>query len=154
MSRDAITPIEVRTEPRLPHAVPPWIDGPAVYFLTCCTVPRACNQLCRPEIAGFLKTSLEFHQERYRWRLHGCVLMPDHLHLLATVAAETDLPRLVTNWKRHAARSCGVYWQRDFFEHRLRRGEYFDAKLEYMRQNPVRAALVSSANDWPYFWTW
>src|SRR5438128_2240547 len=142
MSREGITQPHCRKEPRLPHVVPPWVDGPALYFLTCCTVPREFNQLCRPAIADLLKASLEFHQEQHRWRLHGCVLMPDHLHLLVTVAAETNLPQLFTNWKRHAARSCAVRWQRDFFEHRLRRGEHFDAKLEYMRQNPVRAALV------------
>jgi len=136
------------TQPRLPHAVPPWIDGPVLYFLTCCTAPRGHNQLCRPDVAGFVKTSLEYHQGRYRCRLHACVLMPDHLHLL------TNLVRLMTNWKRLVARSYGVGWQRDFFEHRLRRDEHFDAKVDYMRQNPVRAGLVSSGTDWPYFWVW
>jgi REP element-mobilizing transposase RayT len=80
--------------------------------------------------------------------------MPDHLHLLATVPAETQLEHLLAHWKRHVARTCGVRWQRDFFEHRLRRDEHFEAKLEYLRQNPVRAGLVVRPEDWPHFWTW
>jgi REP element-mobilizing transposase RayT len=80
--------------------------------------------------------------------------MPDHLHLIATVAAETPLTHTVMYWKRYLAREAGVDWQRDFFEHRLRRDEHFDAKVDYLRMNPVRAGLVANPDEWPYFWTW
>jgi putative transposase len=80
--------------------------------------------------------------------------MPDHMHLIATVPAETRLAQMVTQWKRYVARESGVDWQRDFFEHRLRRDEHFDAKLDYLRMNPVRAGLVTKPEEWPFFWTW
>ena len=80
--------------------------------------------------------------------------MPDHLHVLVTVPASTDLRRLMMACKRFIARRTPVQWQRDYFEHRLRGTEHWDAKLEYLRQNPVRAGLVQRSEDWPYFWTW
>jgi len=41
-------------------------------------------------------------------------------------------------------------WQREFFDHVLRSEESYAEKWEYMRQNPVRAGLAMSAEDWPF----
>jgi len=46
----------------------------------------------------------------------------------------------------------GIGWQRDFFDHRLRKNEAYLEKAAYIRMNPVRAGLVASAEDWPYVW--
>ncbi len=78
--------------------------------------------------------------------------MPDHVHLLVTVPPTTSIPRVISAWKRFIARTYGVRWQRDFFEHRMRHAEHVDAKREYLRQNPVRAGLVATAEEWPFFW--
>jgi putative transposase len=42
-------------------------------------------------------------------------------------------------------------WQSGFFDHALRSDESRAQKWEYVRQNPVRAELVSKAEDWPYW---
>mgnify|MGYP003875432317 CR=1 FL=1 len=42
------------------------------------------------------------------------------------------------------------FWQRDFWDTQLRRGESYSAKWKYVRHNPVRAGLVPSADLWPY----
>ncbi len=42
------------------------------------------------------------------------------------------------------------FWQKEFFDHLIRSGESYSEKWEYMRQNPVRAGLVSNADDWKY----
>ena len=36
------------------------------------------------------------------------------------------------------------------FDHVLRNGESYYHKWEYVGENPVRAGLVSRAEDWPY----
>jgi hypothetical protein len=41
-------------------------------------------------------------------------------------------------------------WQRGFFDHLLRSSESYSEKWNYVRENPVRAGLVSHANDWRY----
>jgi len=37
------------------------------------------------------------------------------------------------------------------FHHRLRGGESYAQKWQYVRENPVRAGLVTRPEDWPYF---
>jgi REP-associated tyrosine transposase len=48
-----------------------------------------------------------------------------------------------------ALRSLGL-WQPGFFDHILRTAESYVEKWNYVRENPVRAGLVQTANDWPY----
>jgi hypothetical protein len=48
------------------------------------------------------------------------------------------------------ARAHGFDWQRDFFEHRLRHDESLQEKIQYVLENPVRAALVEDWWDWPF----
>ena len=38
-------------------------------------------------------------------------------------------------------------WQSDHWDTRLRSGESYDAKWEYVRNNPVRAGLVKTAEE-------
>jgi hypothetical protein len=42
------------------------------------------------------------------------------------------------------------FWQPGFVDHLLRSGESYTQKWYYVRDNPVRAGLVTSAEDWPY----
>ncbi len=39
-------------------------------------------------------------------------------------------------------------WQREFFDHVLRSSESYSEKWNYVRDNPVRAGLVVSAEGW------
>lgn len=36
------------------------------------------------------------------------------------------------------------------FDHLIRHGESYSEKWEYVRQNPVRAGLVGTPEDWPW----
>jgi hypothetical protein len=49
-----------------------------------------------------------------------------------------------------AAPAATTLWQREFFDHILRSNESYAEKWNYVRENPVRAGLVQSADDWPY----
>ncbi|HEY9249738.1 MAG TPA: hypothetical protein VIO38_11420 [Rariglobus sp.] len=41
-------------------------------------------------------------------------------------------------------------WQPKFFDHVLRTPESYAEKWSYVAQNPVRAGLASTPDDWPY----
>jgi hypothetical protein len=41
-------------------------------------------------------------------------------------------------------------WEEGFFDHVLRSDESYAQKWNYIRENPVRAGLVTSVEDWPY----
>ena len=79
--------------------------------------------------------------------------MPDHIHLF--VSGTQDF--LLTQWVRLLKRSLSKvilaptpHWQRGFFDHLIRHGESYSEKWEYVRQNPVRAGLVATTEDWPW----
>ena len=64
-----------------------------------------------------------------------------------------DLDSWVKYWKSqfrkgHADKS--LRWQTDHWDLRLRNGESYEAKWNYVRKNPVRAGLVERVEDWPY----
>jgi REP element-mobilizing transposase RayT len=102
----------------LPHGTTSQQWSASTFNLTNCTQPRHRNQLCRDDVSNLVRASLEFHETRGTWRLHACVLMPDHAPLILTVSADTRLAHTIAYWKRYVAKEAGVRWQRDFFEHR------------------------------------
>ena len=136
----------------LPHERPSWVRGDALYFITLCALPRGTNTLCNPAMADGLWSSVEHYAGLGKWWPTLVLLMPDHLHALLSFADGQNMAQLVGAWKRYTARAYGVAWQCDFFEHRLRHDESWREKSAYIEQNPVRAGLVATPEEWPYLW--
>jgi len=66
---------------------------------------------------------------------------------------EVDLDGWVTYWKSQFTKANGRgprLWQPRQWDTRLRVGESYVDKWEYVRHNPVRHGLVERAEDWPY----
>jgi REP element-mobilizing transposase RayT len=81
------------------------------------------------------------------------VVMPDHLHLFVRGGDDFILPRWVAGLKRAISAALGAghqLWQPGFFDHVLRSDESYGQKWLYVRDNPVRAGLVSESSAWPY----
>jgi putative transposase len=76
--------------------------------------------------------------------------MPDHLHMLIGVPGDAHLSNLVRDFKRITKRIAKIGWQRNFFDHRLRHDESANEKVAYIRENSVRAGLISEGEQWPY----
>src|SRR5687767_10418101 len=138
----------------LPHTPPRWVDSTReVWFLTVSTETRGRNQLALPSIGPAILETVAFRHARQLWFVHVFLLMPDHIHALMTFPSrEIEMRKIVREWKRWVARSFGIEWQRDFFEHRLRREESHREKMDYILANPVRAGLVGTPEEWPYRW--
>jgi hypothetical protein len=142
------------TRKLLPHQPPWWVDPQReTWFLTLNCLPRGENHLARPDRAPAIFESIGNRQLRQLWWPHLFLLMPDHCHTLISFPA-SDLPwtKVVRDWKRWLARSLGIRWQIDFFDHRLRNDESLDEKAAYILTNPVRAGLASNPEDWPYIY--
>lgn len=83
-------------------------------------------------------------------------MMPDHLHLLVIQgdSPHQDAPPITLGAWVKALKAIvsqrEFRWQTSFFDHVLRSDESETEKWEYIRQNPVRAGLVTKAGDWPY----
>jgi len=81
--------------------------------------------------------------------------MPDHLHFFVRGSDDFNLGQWVNGLKRAISVSARAtkkrpLWQPGFFDHILRNEESYGQKWEYVRENPVRAGLVSGADEWPY----
>ena len=92
-----------------------------------------------------------YHYDRAgNWYLWLMVIMPDHLHLIATFNLDRGLEKTIRAWKGYQTRRHGIQWQSGFFEHRLRNDSEFDEKAKYIQWNPVRKGLVEKPDDWPF----
>lgn len=136
----------------LPHEVPLWLHpSEENYFITICCRERGRNRLAKPGVAPALIETIKHRNERQLWYAHLVVIMPDHVHLLVSFGQiQMRIQCVVSKWKEWTAKSLGIRWQRDFFEHRLRKEESFREKADYILANPVRARLVERWEDWPY----
>ena len=138
---------------KLPHDVPLSIrSDTATFFITICCEPKGENQLCRQDIAAGIFESVAFRQSRPDWWMELLLLMPDHLHALASFPSDKDMTTVISQWKEFLAKKLGIHWQRDFFDHRLRSDESLREKADYILQNPVRRGLIERTEDWSYVW--
>jgi putative transposase len=86
------------------------------------------------------------------------VVMPDHVHMIAT-PFEISLAMLLDRIKgasvhrvnRLLGRS-GSLWQRESFDRMIRSAEKLAQKRAYIFNNPVRAGLVKRWEDYPWIW--
>ena len=122
----------------------------ATYFITICCHHRGVNQLCQKQTAAVLSKTARIYHDQARWQLKLLLLMPDHIHALIGTDGESSLSQLIRSYKRITAKLAKVSWQRNFFDHRLRHTASLPQKFDYICQNPVRAGLIDSADNWPY----
>lgn len=91
------------------------------------------------------------HGDGERYRIHSWVVMPNHVHILATLRAEAKLETEVGAWKSVTSRRInrfpgrsGTLWQEDYFDRLVRDREHFANCVRYIRRNPEKARLQAS----------
>lgn len=144
--------MDVPRRKTLPHDVPLWVDpSNDIYFITINCAHKGSDQLTLLDVAEQLFQTVTHRQELGLWWPHLFLLMPDHVHaLLSFPPSGKPLQLVVSKWKEWTAKQCGIQWQRDFFEHRLRNEESRREKADYILNNPVRRGLVGRKEDWPF----
>jgi putative transposase len=92
-----------------------------------------------------------------KFKVHDFVVMPDHLHLLLTVAGEMTIEKAMQlvkgNFSFRAGKEIGIrdeIWQRGFSDVRITNEDSFRAHQEYIWDNPVKARLAKSREEYPY----
>jgi REP-associated tyrosine transposase len=93
----------------------------------------------------------------YRVSIHAYVLMPNHVHLLATPGLEGGLSRMMQYLGRHYVQHVnrtygrsGTLWERRF-RASLIEGECCLLAYRYIEANPVRAGMVAAPEQ--YCWS-
>ena len=135
---------------KLPHGPPPFpLTGPVVQFVTINAETRGGVPFL--PVAEALLDSARFYHDCGRWLLHLFLVMPDHLHMLASFP-NGDAKGTCGAWKGYLRKKLGLHFQSDCFEHRIRNASEYAEKWHYIRNNPVRKGLVATAEEWPH-WT-
>ena len=148
--------------PEYPHHLPAFdYVGVQRYFLTFCTYERNALFTNASAVAIAHGQIMRAITEE-NFAIHACCYMPDHLHLLVEGQRDdSDLKRFISHGKQysgfHFKRATRQrLWQRYGYERVLRSEEDTIVVARYIVENPVRARLVKSALDYP-FWgssTW
>jgi putative transposase len=97
------------------------------------------------------------HQEAGAYLLHEFVVMPNHLHLLMTLAGNASLEKamqLIKGGSSHEIHkrngSKFPIWQSGFHEESVRDILDFQVKAKYIHENAVHARLAENPADYPY----
>jgi len=106
-------------------------------------------------IAGAMAAALRFKEEKHYRLLAWCV-MPNHVHVVATLFPGQDLAKIVKAWKSFSAKSAnfalarkGRFWQREYYDRLIRNGDELGRAVRYVIGNPAKAGL----ENWPWVWS-
>ena len=90
------------------------------------------------------------------YTLHAWVVMPNHVHLLATPAVAlctlTKSLKGITAKRANAmlALTGSSFWQDESYDHVVRQADEFDKIRNYIEENPVRAGLAATARGYKW----
>ena len=151
--RDAQLKVTYRN---LPH----WELEGAVYFITFNTWEKL---ELTPAARQVVLNACKFF-DRQRYQIFCLVVMPDHVHMLMQPLEKSDnkfwsLSSILHSMKSYSSKQIpkvmkhiGTVWQDERHDHIVRDEREFQVFWEYIRQNPVKAGLSVTPEEYPFFW--
>ncbi len=89
--------------------------------------------------------------------VHEFVVMPNHVHILMTLPGEMSVEKAMQlikgGFSFRANKELGFrgeIWQRGFSDVRIVDEQSFEEHRAYIENNPVKAGLVSAAEEYPF----
>ncbi|OIN91353.1 MAG: transposase [Comamonadaceae bacterium CG1_02_60_18] len=105
----------------------------------------------------FLLDLIEEYAKKFGVEVHAYVLMSNHFHLLLTPSTADGLPQMMQALGRSYVRyfnrtqqRTGTLWEGRYKSTLIQSDRYLLACMVYIDLNPVRAALVSGPQDYPW----
>jgi putative transposase len=135
---------------RTSHRTPAWVRDGVTYHIRISLKLGSPMSLTAAAIAPTLLKSAQLYHVQRRWSCLLFLLMPDHLHALLAFPHDIPLGEVIKKWKAYHARTLGLTWQGNFFDHRIRSRDELEEKAAYIRLNPVRKSLCAREEDWPW----
>jgi putative transposase len=132
------------------------LAGARMFFVTSST--RGKRPLLQSERSARLFLDVVYHyRAEGKFQLHEFVVMPDHFHILVTVASGMTIERAVQfikgGFSFRAGRELGLkspFWQKGFSEVRILSAEHYARVRQYIWINPVKRGLALDAALFPY----
>ena len=131
-----------------------YADGADAFAVTLCVKPRRPVFTMAERNQALVQQIECLHNDGIAGIYLYCI-MPDHVHLVVNPGPQglSQAVRLLKGrftawWRTHG--DGQPLWQAGFFDHRIRHSEGFQDKCRYVLENPVRAGLVTKAEDYPW----
>jgi len=120
----------------------------------------ACH-LRRPEIALLVADALRYFDGK-QYHLDEWVVMPNHVHVILWPMPNHCLTTILQGRKRRTAREANrilgttgqPFWQPESYDHWIRNDEEKARIRRYIRNNPVKAGLCRTAEEWRWGSAW
>ena len=125
------------------------------YSLTFCTNRRR-PLFAEASIVELVLSQISRASQEHGFAVIAYCFMPDHAHLLVHGQCEAaDCKRFITAAKQYSGyyyrrRFPGMLWQRYGYERTLRNGEDTVTVARYILENPVRAGLTQTVEQYPF----
>ncbi len=121
------------------------------FFVTTSLSPRR-PLFAIPDNARVVVSALRYYRIVGAYSLIGYVVMPDHIHFIARMLGSTKVSGIVRRLKTSVSHSLGIgpIWNRGYWSEVVSTEELLKQKLNYIHQNPVRAQLVSVAENYEF----
>jgi putative transposase len=124
------------------------------FFLTLGTYDRYPWFQSHPDVVEAGTGQLRHMAEERQSLVYAWCFMPDHVHLLIQDVNVLDFVRLFKGrlaTKASALQPHKRLWQRSFHDRALRKEEKLEDVARYIWENPVRAGMVHTAQE--YLWS-
>jgi REP element-mobilizing transposase RayT len=139
-----------------PHRLPKeYYKGRIFVALTLCIQNRA-PIFSDAEIVKIFIDLLAGITTKHNCQIPVYCFMPDHLHfIIVGNDDEVDLLRAVASYKQKTGywmsrNKPSARWQKDFYDHVIKKEESFSAWINYILDNPVRRGIVKNWLDYPF----
>ena len=148
-------------------------DQGAVHFVTF-TVHQWADVFTRPIYVDILLESLKYCQKQKGLEIFAWVVMTNHCHLIVRARNE-NLSDIIRDFKKFTAKNIYKaietnpqesrknwllqvlsyedkiwFWEEGYHGEEVYSQEFFDSKMNYIHQNPVRAGIVEKEEEYLY----
>ncbi len=149
-------------------------DQQGVYFITC-TVVQWVDVFSRREYADIIVNSLKYCREHKGLEIFAWVIMSNHIHLIISCKDGYNLSDILRDFKKYTATQIVQaiennpresrkswllwllkeednisFWQKDSHAEEINTSAFYNTKLDYIHQNPVRAGIVDKEEEYLY----
>jgi putative transposase len=153
------------------------VQGVNLYFVTTTIVAWQDIFNSIPFFESIIE-SIKYCQKNKGIKLHGYVIMPNHAHYIFSVEEPERLSNIMRDFNRftsqkittllremHKLETLKIFqkealfdmrgnrykvWQDGFHPTAIDTGEFFQQKLDYLHENPVRKGYVERPEYWSY----
>jgi REP element-mobilizing transposase RayT len=129
--------------------------GPVSVSFTLC-IHKGAQAFVKPDIVTVFTDILVSVATKTECIIPAYCFMPDHQRVIIEgTHSDSDICKAITSYKQKSGfwmskNKPEIRWQKDFYDHVIRKHEDLATQVKYILDNPVRKGLVSYWKDYAF----